>query len=190
MGVSSSCGKKPLPSGNLERRRQATETASILCLGLVLMVTTFVNIKWREGLVANWQSHVANWIILSRKYTRNEINQSSPLYGIFFLDWGLILTRDYKLSSQLDTAQNHWKRSLFPAITSSLLFREGLRVSDRNTLEQVLCQYILLFLIRANGKPKYKLSNYLWYFPTYWKSIITDLRASLMGLYRLCTKKY
>ena len=81
----------------------------------------------------------------------------------------------------MDTAQNHWKRFLFPAITSSLLFREGLRVSDRNTLEQVLCQYILLFLISANGKPKYELNNYLWNFPTYWKSIITNPKSFTYG---------
>lgn len=71
------------------------------------------------------------------------------------------MTRVNKQFSWLGTVQNHWKRFLSLSITLSLLFRELLRVSDRNTLEQVLYQYILLFLISANGKPHYQLSNYL-----------------------------
>lgn len=80
-------------------------------------------------------------------------------------------------------AQNHWGRFLFPAITSSLIFREWLRVSDRNTPEQVLCQYV--FLISANGKPWYQL----WYFPTYWKSIITNLTTLIYSVLQTLHKE-
>ena len=42
------------------------------------------------------------------------------------------------------------------------------------TLWVGICQYILLFLVSIQERLQYQLSNYLWYFPTYWKSVITN----------------
>ena len=88
-----------------------------------------------------------NYIILNRKYTRNRIDQSGHPYSILaqcFLYGCSPMTRGKKQFSWLGIAQNH-QRFLSLAITS-LLFREQLWVSDRNTLEQVLCQLYITIL--------------------------------------------